>query len=47
MIQHKYNKQNNTVFLGFDSIKINLVFKKNDGGGGVGVLLRGKFRENN
>ena len=26
MIQHKYNKQNNTFFLGFDSSEINLVF---------------------
>ena len=25
MIQPKYNKQNNTIFLGFDSIEINLV----------------------
>ena len=26
MIQPKHNKQNNTIFLGFDSIEINLVF---------------------
>ena len=25
MIQPKYNKQNNAIFLGFDSIEINLV----------------------
>ena len=25
MIQPKYNKQNNTTFLGFDSIEINLI----------------------
>ena len=25
MIQPKYNKQNNTIFLGFDSLEINLV----------------------
>ena len=27
MIQPKYNKQNSTIFLGFDSIEINLVVK--------------------
>ena len=26
MIQPKYNKQNNAIFLGFDSIEINLFF---------------------
>ena len=29
MIQPKYKKQNNTIFLGFDSIEINLVFPLN------------------
>ena len=28
MIQPKYNKQNNTIFLGFDSIEINLDYHK-------------------
>ena len=30
MIRPKYNKQNNTIFMGFDSIEINLVFYQSE-----------------